>query len=263
MRILVCIKQVPDDDAPVAPDAHGTGWRAAEGADWRINRYDEHALEEALRIREAVPATRIDAVTAGPPRIRTALRRALEMGADEGIHILSEDEPSPMPSETSVLLAAWAGGRGYDLILAGTLSEDDMHGQTGPMLAARLGWPWATSVIRLDILPEAEAAAGCPSLRVEREMEGGRREILTIRLPALVAVQTGINRPRYPALSHVLRARSQAITEVPASTLPTPEVRERSLRVSPPPAPSCCFLEGSPDEKARELLRILHDRSLL
>jgi electron transfer flavoprotein beta subunit len=263
MKVLVCIKQVPDDDAPVAPDAGGTRWRALEGTDWRINRYDEHALEEALRIREAVPGTRIDAVSAGPPRVRTALRRALEMGADEGIHILREDDRNPMPSETSALLAAWAGGRDYDLILAGTLSEDDMHGQTGPMLAARLDWPWATSVIRLDARPDAETGAEGPSVLVEREMEGGKRELLAIRLPALVAVQTGINRPRYPALSHVLRARSQVLVEVPENALPVPEIRERPLRVSPPPAASCRFLEGTPEEKARELLRILHDRSLL
>ncbi|NPU83414.1 MAG: electron transfer flavoprotein subunit beta/FixA family protein [Syntrophaceae bacterium] len=263
MKVLVCIKQVPDDDAPVAPDESGTRWRAAEGADWRINRYDEHALEEALRIREAIPGTRIDAVSAGPPRVRTTLRRALETGADEGIHILIGEDRSPMPSEISALLAAWAGGRGYDLILAGTLSEDDMHGQTGPMLAAYLDWPWATSAIRLDVHPEGQAGVEGPSIGVEREMEGGRREILMIRLPAVVAVQTGINRPRYPALSHVLRARSQGLTEVPAGALPAPEIRERPRQVSAPPPASCRFLEGTTEEKARELLRILHERSLL
>lgn len=263
MKILVCIKQVPDDDAPVAPNDSGTRWRAAEGADWRANRYDEHALEEALRIREAIPGTRIDAVSAGPPRVRAALRRALEMGADEGILILMEEDANPMPSEISALLATWAEGRGYDLILAGTLSEDDMHGQTGPMLAARLDWPWATSAVRLDVRPGEQAGLEGPCIVVEREMEGGRREILAIRLPAVVAVQTGINRPRYPALSHVLRARSQGLTEVPADTLPAPEIRERSLRVSAPPAASCRFLEGTTEEKAMELLRILRDRSLL
>jgi electron transfer flavoprotein beta subunit len=259
MKILVCIKQVPDDDAPVLPEESGTRWRAAEGTDWRINRYDEHALEEALRIREALPGTHVDAVSAGPPRVRTALRRALEMGADEGIHILLGEDRSPLPSETSALLASWAGNRGYDLILAGTLSEDDLFGQTGPMLAARLGWPWATSVIRLEV----KAGADGPSIVAERELEGGMRETLAVRLPALAAVLTGINRPRYPALSHVLRARAQALTEVPEEVLPAPEVRERTLRVSSPPAASCRFLEGTPEEKARELLRILHDRSLL
>ncbi|PKN34229.1 MAG: electron transfer flavoprotein subunit beta [Deltaproteobacteria bacterium HGW-Deltaproteobacteria-19] len=263
MKILVCIKQVPDDDIAVVPDESGTCWRAAEGADWRINRYDEHALEEALRIREAMPGTRIDTVSAGPPRVRAALRRALEMGADEGYHIRLDDDRNPMPSEISALLAAWAGGRGYDLILAGSLSEDDMHGQTGPMLAAHLDWPWATSAIRLDVGWEAQAGMEGPSIGVEREMEGGTREVLAIRLPALVAVQSGINRPRYPALSHVLRARSQGLTEIPADTLPAPQIRERSLRVSAPPPASCLFLEGTMEEKAGELLRILHDRSLL
>lgn len=263
MKILVCIKQVPDDDVPVAVDRDGTRWTAAEGAAWRINRYDEHALEEALRIREAIPGTWIEAVSAGPPRVRNALRRALEMGVDEAIHILIEGNRNPMPSEISALLAAWAGSRHYGLILAGTLSEDDMHGQTGPMVAAHLDWPWATSAVRLDVHPGEEAGREGPCIGVEREVEGGRREILTIRLPALVAVQSGINRPRYPALSHVLRARSQAIAEVPADTLPAPAVRERSLRVSSPPPASCRFLEGTMEEKARELLRILHERSLL
>jgi electron transfer flavoprotein alpha/beta subunit len=152
-----------------------------------------------------------------------------------------EENANPMPSEISALLAAWAGGRGYDLILAGTLSEDDMHGQTGPMVAAHLDWPWATSAVRLDVHPGEEAGREGPCIGVEREVEGGRREILAIRLPALVAVQSGINRPRYPALSHVLRARSQGLTEVPSDTLPAPEIRSApsgSRPRRPPPAAS-------------------------
>ncbi len=293
MKILVCVKQVLDGEVPVRPDVSGR-WFAPEAAPvWRMNAFDAFAVEEALRIRERVPDTTIDAISVGPERAAAVLTRALEMGADKGIHLVTESEGYLGPRAVSSALAAWAGPRNYDLILTGAMSEDVMDAQVGPMLAVLLGRPWATAVMRMDLSgraidaypplpdgpdasgsaerraqpPESAPAADGPyrTLYVERELEGGVREALVLGLPALIAVQSGINRPRYPALSHVLRARKQPLITAPSTTPGDAGTeRERVTGVyEPPPSRMGLFLEGSPEDKARRLLALLEEKALL
>ncbi len=260
LRILVCIKQVPDMDAPVAPDESGLGAKVGGRPSWRMNRYDEYAMEEALRIREARPGTTISALSVGPGRVAQVLKRALELGADEGIHVATDhatdDGRMRPPLETAGLIACWARDRRFDLILAGTVAEDDLFGQVGPLVASLLDVPCATSAMALQLAENR--------IRVERELEGGAREAFSILLPALVSVQSGINRPRYPALSHVLRARSQPLVTIRAEDLPRTAPRERLLRLcAPDAAPKGAILTGTPSEKAERLARALHQRGLL
>jgi len=150
MKILVCVKQVLDGEAPVGVDASGR-WFAPEATPiWRMNTFDAFAVEEALRVRERVPDTTIDAISVGP-RVAAVLTRALEMGADAGVHLVTESEGRLSPRAVASAIAAWAGPRNYDLILTGAMSEDVMDAQVGPMLAALLGRPWATAVMRMDL----------------------------------------------------------------------------------------------------------------
>jgi len=256
LRILVCIKQVPDMDAPAEPDESGIGVTVGGRPSCRMNRYDEYALEEALRIREARPGTGISVLSVGPGRAAQVLKRALELGADEGIHIMTDGERMRPPLETAGLIASWARDRRFDLILTGVLAEDDLFGQVGPLVAALLDLPCATAVMSLQLLENR--------IRVERELEGGAREAFAILLPALLSVQSGINRPRYPALSHVLRARSQPLVKIRAEDLPRAAPRARILRLSVPEAPpKGVILKGTPSEKAGQLVRALHQRGLL
>ncbi|PKN60532.1 MAG: hypothetical protein CVU53_02595 [Deltaproteobacteria bacterium HGW-Deltaproteobacteria-11] len=300
MRILVCVKQVLDPDGPIRVDAAGQGIEAMPGALFRMNRFDEFALEEALRIREKFPGTHIDALSAGPERAAQTVRRALETGADEGIHLVLGDECCRTPFEIASLIGAYASHKHYDLILTGVMAEDDMQAQVGPMLAEILGYPWATAVMSLKLAVSQEssfchaAPSSAPSgdesaltaarppenngvrahfsgtIHVERELEGGRREAFELTLPALLTLQSGINRPRYPALSHVLRARSQALITIPVSqgreTAPVsyPAPRERIVTLEEPePMKTGMILSGSPEEKAEKLLLILKERALL
>jgi electron transfer flavoprotein beta subunit len=257
VKILVLIKQVPDAEGPLGIAADGRSIDVADGA-WRMNGFDEFALEEALRIRSAFPGSTVEALTVGPPGAADVLRRAMAMGADRGIHILQEKEEHPLPGEVVELVAAGIGGRGYDMILAGVMSEDAMQGQTGPMLAERLKIPCATAVMAQRVSPDAG------TVRVEREMEGGLREALEMPLPALLAVQSGINRPRYPALSHVLRSRQQPLEILKASALPSPPRRERIVRIArPEPAAKTLFLSGTPRDKAERLAEIFREQGLL
>jgi electron transfer flavoprotein beta subunit len=282
VKILVCVKQVPDAEAPIGIAGNGRSLAVSAG-DWRMNRFDEFAVEEALRIRKSAPGSIVEAVSVGPARAVAVLRRALAMGADEAFHILREAVEDPLPGDVAAWIAAAVRDRGYDLILTGVMSEDAMHAQTGPVLAELLGIPCATAVIAVRLCPETgappeerntevgsrkqDAGGVCPQpcvIRVERELEGGLREALEMPLPALIAVQSGINRPRYPALSHVLRAQSQALPIVPVGALPAPPRRERVIRLAwMEPSGKALFLAGTPAEKAERLAALFREKALL
>jgi electron transfer flavoprotein beta subunit len=223
-----------------------------------MNRYDEFALEEALRIRESSPGSTVDALSVGPERVRKTIRKALEMGADHGIHVIEESGDYLDPAARASLIKAYARDKKYDLILTGVMAEDDMECQVGQILAALLGWPCATSVMHQKIDLDTK------SVYVEREIEGGSHEGLTITLPAVLSIQSGINTPRYPSLSNVLRARTQDLETIEG--LPAQEdgaVQIITTLNYPDAGATGSFLEGTPADKARELIRLLHERSVL
>ncbi|MCU0821508.1 MAG: electron transfer flavoprotein subunit beta/FixA family protein, partial [Spirochaetes bacterium] len=209
MKILVCVKQVPDTEGAVIINNSKNWIDINDKSSFRLNRFDEYAVEEAVRIKEALPGTAIDAISAGPARSEAALRRAMGIGADNGIHIIMDDNYH-FPFEIASLISAYAKDKKYDIIFTGAMSEDGMHCQTGPMIAAMLDIPFAASCISEKLVDNGSA------VHVEREIEGGLRDSLDLSLPALLAVQSGINHPRYPSLSNVLRAKKQEITRIDA-----------------------------------------------
>lgn len=258
MKILVCVKQVIDSNESLVLDERTGELSYNPHTSYRMNRFDEFALEEALLIRERLPGSVVDALSMGPERVGSSLHRALGMGADHAIHILDGAEGYISPFAVASLIAACAGSRNYDLIIAGVMAEDTMAGQTGQLIAALLDLPCATSVIREEIWHERA------EILVEREIETGSRETVRLELPAVISIQPGINSPRYPSFSKVMRARSYRQEVVKAEDLGTPESREirRSVRI-PEATAQGIFVEGSPREKARKLVRILHEKSIL
>ncbi|MBW2599795.1 MAG: electron transfer flavoprotein subunit beta/FixA family protein [Deltaproteobacteria bacterium] len=256
MKILVCVKQVPDNEGAISINNKGT-WLTGGGA-FRMNRFDEFALEEAVRIGEEIPDTGIEVVSVGPGRVVSTLRQALERGAAVGTHILVEEERYMSPFETASLIASFAGTGHYDLIIAGVMAEDDMHCQVGQMIAAILKIRCATSVIHRGTIRDGT------SVYIEREIEEGQRLCMEVALPAVLTVQSGINRPRYPSLSNILRAKGQEIRTIDASDLWTGDGRDRLISMRRPEASAKgVFLEGDRDEKARALVGILHERALI
>jgi electron transfer flavoprotein beta subunit len=258
MKILVCVKQVADTEAKFSVAADSKSLRYDKDTIYRMNRFDEFALEEALRIRETINPSVVDVVSVGAQRVRNIVQRAKEVGADNGFHILIEQEGYLSPRTTASLIASFAAKNTYDLILTGVMSEDDMKSQTGQMVAGLLNIPAASSVM-LEQLKE-----NGNTIYVEREIDATEREAVILKLPALLTIQSGINTPRYPALSHVLRARQQDITTIAADELSPNYGYEKIKNIKSVAATrKCLFLEGTVEQKAAKLREILRGKSLL
>jgi electron transfer flavoprotein beta subunit len=258
MEILVCIKQVPDSFETLQIDERTGRPSFPPGTAFRMNRFDEFALEEALRIKERITGTTVHALSVGPERVSATVQRAMGMGADHGVHIIDPSDGYVSPLTVGSLIAAFARTRGYDVLMCGVMAEDTMACQTGQLIAALLDLPCATSVIREEIRPDRG------QITAEREIEGGSREKVQIRMPAVLTIQPGINFPRYPSFSKVMRARSYIQERIRAEDLGTPEQRESSGGIHfPEAAPQGVFVKGSPEEKARELIDILHRKSII
>lgn len=249
MKILVCVKSVPDRQSRFRVNSTADGYDEA-GLGFGVNEYDLYAMEAALRLRERSAGAELTAITVGPPRAEAALRRAMSLGADQGVWI--DDSRSPAKSALAVAawIAAWARRRRFDLTLSGVISEDLQRGQVGPMLAQLLGVPCATAVVSMELVGEGRF------LRCERELEGGARQVVELPLPALLTVQSGPHPPRYPSLTNVLRVKQMVIPSVPAAELAPEQNSEVTLRVSEPEHSGRCeFLAGELDRQAEQLIQ--------
>ena len=255
MRILVCVKQVPDMGSTFRIDEHGKGFDETRTV-FRMNSYDDYAVEESVQIKERFLDVHVTALTVGPKRAEAVVRRALEFGADHGVHVLTDRGQGMDALETSSRIAAFAKDPSFELLLFGVMSEDEQFSQTGPMVAALLDLPYATTVVSEMISEDRR------NVTVARELEGGRRQVLEMPLPAVLTVQSGINRPRYPSLSNKLRARKQKLQVIDGTRL-SPVVRcQELIRVSlPPPSETGTFLEGTLEEKAEALVQIIHEKT--
>ncbi len=258
MRILVCVKQVPATEGLIEIDESGLWVTIDQGTPFQMNRFDEYAVEQALILKEQIPETSVDVITVGPEKAAAVVRRALGMGADHGIHVLTDDRGYVAALRTATRIARAVHDRKYDLILAGVMSEDMSQGLVGPMLAEIRGMACATACVCIEV------RAAHSSVYVEREIEGGCRQLLELDFPALLTVQSGINKPRYPSLSHIMRASRQELEVVSAGEGDIAPPHEDLFRMSyPEKARSVVFLEGSRKDKAVQLLNILRERSLL
>jgi electron transfer flavoprotein beta subunit len=258
MKILVCVKQVPEPGSVIGIDDSERWIRAEKSTTYKMNRFDEFAVEEALLIRQAFPGTRVDVLSVGPDRAAMVVKRAIGMGADNGVHMAIEDHGYLNPLTVASLIAGYARDRHYDLIFTGVMAEDDMQGMVGPMLAELLFLPCATFTVFEKISP------GTETIYVEREIKGGYRDTLELKVPAVLTIQGGINKPRYPSLSNMLRAKHQKLETIAARLDEQPGPREELMRVSyPQKSRSCMVLKGNQQEKAAQLLKILREKTLI
>ncbi len=239
-------------------DPASVGLKTDEQTEFCLNRFDECAIEEALLMRESHGDITVHVISVGPPRASAVVKRAMGMGCDHGIHILTHDDAFLSPFVTAAWIAALAGDKKYDLIFTGMLSEDLMQGQVGPIVSELLGWPCVMGVVHEQLDPMQG------KIEATREIEGGARQHLEIHLPAVLAIQTGINQPRYPSLSNLLKANRYKIETIDSAAFPFVAPRQRVVETSPPPRTRTGrFLAGNLDEKARALYKILRKKDFL
>lgn len=256
MNILVCIKQVFDPELPVeANELDGSLLRRGQPR-FQMNRYDEFAVEAAVVLKKAFKDVSVDVLTVGLASARTVLERAIGMGCDEGVHIVVTTPDALDGFATASLIAQYAKNKSYDLVLCGIMSEDQMRAQVGPMLAEILALPCATAVIDLSLNDDKS------TVLVQRETEGGVRDGLEIILPAVLTVQSGINKPRYPSLSNLLRAKTQEIKTIEPG-LPSILRENISSYSVPGRTRQGLVLKGDVASKADQLAAILRDKALI
>ena len=249
MRIAVCLKQVVTRESPVRLDRTGS-WIDEAQAGWELNEPDAYALEAALRLREQ-HGGEVVAVSAGPARVTQVLREALARGADRAIHVAGDHLAGADSNTTSQALAAALRDDTADLVLTGLQSDDQGAGQVGVMLAEWLGAPHASIVMAIEV--------SGTTLRVKRELENGWSQWLTLPLPAVLTIQSGINQLRYATLKGIMGAKKKDIRTVPASS---GAASQRIVRLFVPErAKKTEMIGGTPAEAAAELVRALRDRA--
>ncbi len=199
MKVLVAVKRVIDFNVKIRVKSDGTGVETAN-VKMSMNPFDEIAVEEGVRLREAGTADELIAVSIGPAQCQETIRTALAMGADRGIHI--EAEAGIEPLAVAKLLKAIAAKENPDLIILGKQAIDDDCNQTGQMLAALLGWGQGTFASNIQL--------GEGRTEVTREVDGGL-ETVNLTLPAVVTTDLRLNEPRYASLPNIMRAKKKTI----------------------------------------------------
>jgi electron transfer flavoprotein beta subunit len=258
VNILVFVKQVADTEARIIISDDSKALEIENKS--AINFFDEFAIEEAIRIKEQTKESQVTVCTYGPPGAIEALRTAIAMGADRAFLIDSTNCENDDPLIVADILAAFAKKENYDLLLCGRQAIDDENANTGPMVAEFLSIPHASWITKLEVLNDNK-------VRVESEIEGGKR-VMEVSLPALFTAQKGLNEPRVPLITGVMKAMRTEIPAVDPASLDIPKeaLGKDASKVtvlsyeSPAQRPPVKMIEGAtPDEKAKELIRMLKE----
>ncbi len=253
MNIYVCVKQVPDTEASIVVK-DGRSIHEAN-VKWIVSPYDEYAVEEALKLRETLPGSKVTAVCLGPERAQSALRTALAMGADAAVH-----------AECAAALDGWGTARAlghviaadkeFGVIFLGRQAIDGDAGQVHLLLAEVLGVPAATNVLAF--------ACDGRQVRAEREIGGGAREVIEMAVPCVVAAAKGLNTPRYASMMGIMKAKKIEIRKIALADTGVDEAqnRVRLLKLSAPAEkPQGRVIPGEPAAAARELVRLLREEA--
>jgi len=256
VRIGVCVKQVPAKDAPLAI-LEGGAWIRESDISFETNEPDGYALEEALRLKEK-HGGEVVAISLGPERVRQTIKEALAKGADRGIHIAESESFRLDPLAASRSLAAAIKNEDFDLFLTGLQSDDQGFGQTGVLLAELLGLPHATIIMQIEV--------SNGRLKVKRELEAGWFQWIELPLPAVLSIQSGINKPRYATLKGIMAAKKKGIATVERGSLGVPDSPTQRLEriYVPQKTKQTEFIAGQPKEIAAKLVeKLRHEARVL
>jgi electron transfer flavoprotein beta subunit len=247
MNILVCIKQVPAKDAPLTIAGN---WIKESDIAFEMNEPDSYALEEALRLKEK-HGGEVIVLSLGPERVKQTIKEALAKGADRAIHIADDNFAQLDPLGAGKVLAAAIRKEKIDLVLTGLQSDDHGFGQTGVLLAALLDLPHSTLIMQIEV------EGG--KLKLKRELEAGWFQHLECPLPAVLTIQSGINKVRYATLKGIMAAKKKEISATTIQELgitlePTQKIEKIYV---PTKTKKTEFLTGTPKEMAAKLVEKL------
>ena len=247
MNIIVCIKQVPAKDAPLGIDG---SWIKETDIGFEMNEPDSYALEEALRLKEK-HGGEVVALSFGPERVKQTIKEALAKGADRAIHIADDEFAKLDPLSTAKVLAAAIAKEKYDLVLTGLQSDDHGFGQTGVLLAGLLNLPHATIIMAIDVQDG--------KMKLKRELEAGWFQWIESPLPAVLSIQSGINKVRYATLKGIMAAKKKEIATITRESLgASVEATQKIEKIYVPvKTKKTEFITGTPKEVAAKLVEKL------
>ena len=247
MNIIVCVKQVPAKDAPLAIAGN---WIRESDIGFEMNEPDSYALEEALRLKEK-HGGEVIALSMGPERVKQTIKEALAKGADRAIHVADDNFAQLDPLGTAKYLAAAIQKEKFDLVLTGLQSEDHGFGQTGVLLAGLLDQPHATIIMAIEV--------DGTKMKLKRELEAGWFQHIECPLPAVLSIQSGINKVRYATLKGIMAAKRKEIATITREALGVSiEATQKIEKVYiPTKTKKTEFLTGTPREAAAKLVEKL------
>lgn len=248
MKVLVSIKRAIDYNVRIQIKSDGSGV-VTDGVKHSMNPFDEIAVEQAIRWKEAGDVDEVVAVTIGPEAAKEQLRGALAFGCDRAIHVATDDDVQPLTAARTIQAVADKEQPG--MVLMGKQAIDDDNSQTGQMSAALLEWPQATFASEIELNGE--------SAKVTREIDAGL-ETLDVDLPAVITVDLRLNEPRYLKLPNIMKAKKKTIDELAFDELGVTRAAPlQTLKTAPPPQRSA----GVMVESTEELVSKLKDKGLL
>jgi len=247
VNIIVCIKQVPAKDAPLSIAGN---WIRESDIGFEMNEPDSYALEEALRLKEK-HGGEVIALSMGPERVKQTIKEALAKGADRGIHIADDNFAQLDPLGSAKSLAVAVKEQKYDLVLTGLQSDDHGFGQTGVLLASVLDVPHATIIMAIEVDGQ--------KMKLKRELEAGWFQHIECPLPAVLSIQSGINKVRYATLKGIMAAKKKEIRTIARESLGvSTELTQRVEKIYvPTKTKKTEFLTGTPKEVAAKLVEKL------
>jgi len=254
MKVLVCIKQVPDMESRFKANSSGSWYDEADLA-FRMNEYDEYAVEQAVQLREQLgDSADVTVLSIGPDRVQEALKKALAMGCDRGVHVQDPVSSLKDPWQIASIIATFAKDKGFDLIFTGMQSQDRGSAQVGVTVAEQLGYSCATTMVGF--------ACSDGVITAKRELEGGLKGVVKLKTPALVTCQLGLNVPRYPTLPNIMKAKKKEILSIPVADILKEEALATTASVHPPARKGGgIVLEGDLNDMATQLIGILKEKT--
>lgn len=254
MKLLVCIKQVPDMESRFKANINNT-WYADSDLAWRMNEYDEYAVEEAVKLREQLgDGCQLTVLSIGSERVVEAIKKALAMGCDNAVHIQDNEVADKDPWQIASLIAGYAKDKGFDLIFTGMQSQDRGSAQVGVCLAEQLGIASVTTIVGFGYENGVITA--------KRELEGGIKGVVKLATPALVTCQLGLNVPRYPTLPNIMKAKRKEIIQIALNELIQASALTTTISFHPPAKKGGgMVLEGDVGELVDKVIAILKDKT--